>query len=207
MKCKKNKMYCIAIFATVAVLTTGTIFVMRHIYTDSRPVPNYRIWGYKTAPLKVEVFSDLQCPACSVAHKRLHELKEKYHDKFSVTFKHFPLPGHKWAFKAAVFAECAGEQSSFNEFIDEAYARQQVWYDMEDAEIYFFHIAENLPIDIKKFHKCVKKEEPAKKVQADLEEATKRKIKGTPYFSLNGCKPVTYGPFEKAFLEKVKKYE
>jgi protein-disulfide isomerase len=183
------------------------LFLAKSALMPKRPVPYYRVWGYKSAPIKVEVFSDLQCPACAVAHGKLDELKQKHGDKLTVTFKHFPLPGHKWSFKAAVFAECAGEQDMFNECVEELFRHQKQWYGLTDAPAYFIHVGENMHLNMPKLYKCLSSQTPAIKVRADLEEAVKRKIKGTPYFFINRSNPMTFEQFRKKFFKKVKKYE
>ena len=76
---------------------------------------------------KVEIveFADFQCFFCqkffSEAYK---EIKSKYIDtgKITLTFRHFPIPSHQNAQKAAEAAECAGKQGKFGAYHDVLFA-------------------------------------------------------------------------------------
>lgn len=80
--------------------------------------------GNPSAPIHIVEFSDLQCPYCAKAHSTLTALLEKYPDKFYITFRHFPLGSHDWAFNAAVQAICEGKKGRFWEYIDDIFKNQ-----------------------------------------------------------------------------------
>ncbi|HUT86339.1 MAG TPA: thioredoxin domain-containing protein [Elusimicrobiales bacterium] len=205
MKCRTK--YCIAIFITILVLTLAMLGYKAYLIKTKKKSPSYRTWGYRTAPIKIEVFSDLECPACSNIHKELNDLKEKYPGKFTITFKHFPLKMHKWSFYAAVAAECAGEQNSFNDYIDELYANQADWYNLGDVAAYLISTAENLVLDMPKFYKCLSSEQTYKKVQSDFDEALKRNVPATPSFFIKKSEVMNFRKFRRELSKRIKEYE
>ncbi|MEM6925818.1 MAG: thioredoxin domain-containing protein, partial [Myxococcota bacterium] len=64
-------------------------------------------WGKDSAPVQIIEFSDFQCPACQQAAPTVDALKAKFGDEISVVFRHFPLPRHPQAARAAQASECA----------------------------------------------------------------------------------------------------
>jgi len=54
------------------------------------------VWGSRTAPVTMVVFSDFECPFCQRVETTITQLKEKYGaDKLRVVWKNNPLPFHK----------------------------------------------------------------------------------------------------------------
>lgn len=81
--------------------------------------------GSDRASIRIVEFADLQCPACREAHGTLRRIRERYRDKVSTAFVHFPLSViHPFARPAAKAAECAAESDKFDAFVDAAFARQ-----------------------------------------------------------------------------------
>ncbi len=64
------------------------------------------VWGNRTAPVTLVLFSDFQCPFCSKVETTITQLKEKYGpDKLRVVWKSNPLPFHPNARPASLAAE------------------------------------------------------------------------------------------------------
>src|SRR3989338_6014196 len=74
--------------------------------------------GNASAPVLVEEFSDLQCPACGQVSPQVAEIVRKNSTVAQLHFYHFPLPQHESAFAAAEASECAGDQGKFWEYTD-----------------------------------------------------------------------------------------
>jgi protein-disulfide isomerase len=203
---QRIKKYLPAFILLGFLLTLIMLFFKISVWTPKRNVPEYRRWGYKEAPIKVVVFTDLQCPACSWAHANLKDIKQEYPDKILLSFKHRPLSMHKWAFDAATAAECAGKQNMFYEYADELFSHQENWHKLQNALPYFLGLAENLPLDMPKFYECMEGFEAAGRVRTDLEEAIKRKINAAPTFFVNGCN-ADLDELKKELFEKFGKYE
>ena len=63
--------------------------------------------GPANAPAQIEEFGDFQCPPCAVFHPILEQMEAEFGDKLRVTFRHFPLPNHSHALRAASASEAA----------------------------------------------------------------------------------------------------
>ncbi len=138
-------------------------------------------WGSADAPVQIVEFSDFQCPYCSRGADTIDQVKEKYGDKVSVVFRHFPLPFHTQAGRAAEAAECAGEQERFWEFHDALFAEQKPWTD-ED----YTAIAKKLDLKAKPFAECLESGRHAAKVEKDIADGRAVGMGGTPGFYING---------------------
>ena len=66
--------------------------------------------GSNDSPVRIEVFSDLQCPACRDLFIRIIKpIMNEYQDKVCVVYYEFPLSGHQYARPAARFAAAANK--------------------------------------------------------------------------------------------------
>lgn len=79
--------------------------------------------GSKNAKVKVVEFSDFECPFCARAFPTIKALQAKYGDKLSLEYRHYPLPFHPNAQKAAEASECAGEQGKFWQMHDKMFGQ------------------------------------------------------------------------------------
>jgi protein-disulfide isomerase len=61
------------------------------------------------AEVAIVVFEDLQCPDCAKAHPKLQEAART--NEVPLVIHDYPIPRHKWAFDAAVFARYFGSES------------------------------------------------------------------------------------------------
>lgn len=62
--------------------------------------------------LTIVEFGDLQCPFCKNFEVWFQQLPSEVRSQTRLVFKHFPLPQHAWASKAAAYSACAASQSS-----------------------------------------------------------------------------------------------
>ena len=131
------------------------------------------------ADVNIEVFSDIECPACKKAHPVIERIAEEYNA--SVTFYHYPLTFmHDYAMKAAEGAECANDQGKFWEFLDLAYASS----DLSKKSLVSF--ASDLDMDVNSFENCLLSSAKKAVVKDDMKEGDKRDVKGTPTIYING---------------------
>lgn len=94
-----------------------------------------------------------------------------------------PLPSiHPLAFKAALAADCAGEQGRFSEMHARLFENQKA------LEPWSGH-AEALGLDVKRFEKCLEEPERTSAVRRDMAEARKAGFTGTPSFVLGRTDP------------------
>jgi len=69
--------------------------------------------GPASAPYRLVVWTDYQCPACKQFEQILSVVRAQLKDSLAVVYRYYPLPMHPLAFRAAVAAECAREQGRF----------------------------------------------------------------------------------------------
>src|SRR5206468_2296125 len=85
--------------------------------------------GQKTAPLTMVEFTDYQCPFCGrYARETYAQIEKEYIATGKVKYVLLDLPLesiHKFAFKAAQVANCAGEQGKYWEMHDRLFANQE----------------------------------------------------------------------------------
>ncbi|PIS21716.1 hypothetical protein COT51_01190 [candidate division WWE3 bacterium CG08_land_8_20_14_0_20_41_15] len=85
-------------------------------------------WGPEDAPITIIEFSEYQCPYCkSYVDEAYSQIKKGYAGKIRYVFRDFPLPFHNNALRAAVIANCAGEQGKYFEMHDLLFANQEKW--------------------------------------------------------------------------------
>ncbi len=141
--------------------------------------------GPARAPIQIIEYSDFQCPACARAQPILDRLLQDYEGKVRLTFRHFPLAGHKLAKPAHQAAECAARQGQFWAYHDRLYAEQAAWSRLEDPTETFLRYAEALGLNMDKFAVCLASDEVAADIFAEKEEGTAVKIGSTPTFFIN----------------------
>jgi protein-disulfide isomerase/uncharacterized membrane protein len=157
--------------------------------------------GPADAPIRIEEFTDFQCPFCSRAHDVMLQVVEKYPGKIHLMHRDYPLdhncnpavpePFHPDACAAAFFARCAADQDLFWPYESLLFHNQRK---LKKAAMLSF--AEQAGLDLDKMNACVQSETTHKAVLADIEEGMKRGITGTPAFFVNGEAIVGARPIE-----------
>ncbi len=142
----------------------------------------HRVKGTRSASVKIIEYSDYQCPACAVASKIIDEAIKEHPDKVSLEHRHFPLQMHPNAFRAAVFAECAGVQDKFWAFHDTLFRSQASWVKMANVDTYFRDLAMGLGVDGVMLQACVSSDAITNKIKADVAVGTSKGIESTPAF-------------------------
>ncbi len=137
--------------------------------------------GPADAQVTVVEFSDFQCPFCGRVTPTLDQVEKTYGDDVRIVFKHLPLRIHPNAPKAHAAAEAAKLQGKFWEMHDLIFANQR-----ELTEEKFIAHAQQLGLDVERFKKDLASSEVAKRVEADVAEAARLGVTGTPGFFING---------------------
>lgn len=135
-------------------------------------------------------FSDFQCPYCARAVPTIHEIQEAYGDDVEIIFKHFPIPSHSNAQKAAEATECARDQGKFWELHDILYENQRT-LDTISLKKY----AAEIGLDKTTFNTCLDNGEKTALVKSNFDEGKAKGVTGTPTFFVNGEKVVGAQPF------------
>ena len=98
--------------------------------TSAQSKPSGRAVGPVIAKVRIDVFSDFQCPSCKgLAEGTLRRIKEDYALKGKVRLVHhdFPLPQHQYAKRAAIVASAADRLGKFDEVSEVLFRQQESW--------------------------------------------------------------------------------
>jgi len=136
--------------------------------------------GPNSAPVKVFIFSDFQCPNCKRAAEPLKWLVLKYPGEVQVIFKQMPLESHKKAKPAAQASQAAGKQGKFWEYHDIVWKTRKINPDELTAH------AQTLGLDMAKWNADKDSEAILKEIEYDISLADAMGITGTPGIVVNG---------------------
>ena len=152
--------------------------------------------GGESAPVKIVVFDDLECPFCAREHAALFPaLLNRYGDKVRIAYKDFPLSQHLWAAHAEVDANCLAAQNgtAYWNYVDAIHAKASdiggPEHSLTAAKIELDKIAMDLgasqKVDAPKLKACVEKQDEAP-VNAGLREGEQLQVNGVPAIFING---------------------
>jgi protein-disulfide isomerase len=198
MQNNKNLIFGIVIVAIVALLI-GSSFVLSGKQqinqaniglggssTNSlRPIDQTdHILGDANAPVKIVVYSDLECPYCKLFHFVLTKAEKEYGpSKLAIVYRHFPLDGlHKKARTEAQATECAAEiggADKFWQYLDQVYGNTPSNDGLDQSLLPVF--ASNIGINTNAFKSCLDSGKYADKISQSVAEATALGAEGTPY--------------------------
>ena len=142
--------------------------------------------GPANARVHIEEFGDYQCPPCGLFHPILEKLEKEFPKDLRVTFRHFPLPNHQHALRAASATEAAGLQGKFWEMHKLIYEHQQDWKDQFDVRPAFEGYAEQIGLDIARFNRDLGSPQVQQRILQDRKRAESLGVGGTPTVFLNG---------------------
>jgi protein-disulfide isomerase len=98
--------------------------------TSAQTKPSGRAVGPVIAKVRIDLFSDFQCPSCKgLAEGTLKRIKEDYALKGKLRLVHhdFPLPQHQYARRAAILASAADRLGKFDEVSEVLFRQQESW--------------------------------------------------------------------------------
>ncbi|HEX6714734.1 MAG TPA: Na+/H+ antiporter NhaA [Thermoleophilaceae bacterium] len=138
--------------------------------------------GPDDAPVTLVEYGDFECPYCGRAEPILRELLSEVGGEVRFVFRHLPLTDvHEHAQLAAEATEAAGAQGRFWEMHDLLFDHQDALTGRD-----LMRYAEELGLDVDRFHKDLKRHEHAPRVARDVESAELSGVSGTPTFFVNG---------------------
>ncbi len=196
---------CLALMVVMGAAFTGL--------AEDRACPQC-LGGWMDAPIKIEVFSDFQCPACRDLFLNTMKFVLKDYctvDKVCVIYHEFPLAMHPYAREAARYALAAqrlGRQQWFS-VMEALYLNQEVW--SKDGTVQLAVSRGLSPADLEKVIKM--KDDPSiiEAIEQDIALGQKRQVRQTPtmfVMALNKEQKVDGGlPFNvlKDFFDRVVK--
>jgi protein-disulfide isomerase len=156
--------------------------------------------GDPNAPVRIEEFSDFQCPACNQFHDlTLSQIIDTYVTTGQVYFvyRNFPIldsTGRTESRDAANAVYCAAEQGRFFEFHDMLFANLIGEGAGSFTTARLEAMAEQLGLD-KSFNDCSRDIRYADRVVADTAAALEAGFNSTPSFLVNGQPLIGAQPF------------
>ncbi len=155
--------------------------------SSPRPMANDNSMGDPNAPIKIEEFSDYQCPYCRrFSLETEPQLVETYiaTGKVYFTYRSFGEFIGPESRAAAEAAYCAGEQNKYWEFHDILFANHtgENVGDYTDRRLLAF--AETLDLDIGAFRSCFENGKYRQRVDQDYADGSAAGVQATPSFVL-----------------------
>ncbi len=137
--------------------------------------------GVPSAAVKIDLYSDFQCPHCRTFHQgTLQMLKADYvkTNKVYLTNHDIALPMHTYARTAALYALAAQQIGKYDEVADILFARQDDWSVSGKVDA---TLAEKLsPADMSKIRALTADKKTTAMFDADMADALKRQLGQTP---------------------------
>lgn len=154
---------------------------------QSSPPPAVR--GNIDAVLEIVEFSDFQCPFCGRAKPVIDSLFARYGDQVRLEYRHYPLPVHAYARRAAQAAVEAQGQGAFWRYHDLLFAHQDRLTDVD-----LIGYADSLELDTERFASALSTGRYAEIVERDIALGLSLAVTGTPTFFVNGYRLVGVPP-------------
>jgi protein-disulfide isomerase len=176
--------------------------------------PDRPIRGNASAPITIVEYSDFQCPFCKKGSETIEEVFKNYGDKVRLIYKHLPLEQkHPNARRGAEYFEAIGFQDGAKafDFKKTVFSQQNETYGSDkEAEKFYQKAAKEAKVDMGRLAKDLKEksDEIKKRIEADMAEAGKNGIEGTPGYLINGVTlkgAYPYPDFERIINEWLKR--
>ena len=137
--------------------------------------------GSDDAIVTIVEWSDFQCPFCNRVAPTLAQIEKEYGDQVRIAFKHMPLSIHAQAPQAHAASEAAHRQGKFWEMHDRIFANQR---DLSAETLAGY--AQEIGLDMDQFARDIEAEDVKKRIDSDMQQASKLGVTGTPSFFING---------------------
>lgn len=139
--------------------------------------------GSDTAPIKVVIFSDFQCPYCAQGKNTLERVAKDYGEDVQIVFKHYPLINiHPEALPAAMCSVYANTQGKFWEVHDKLFTHQK------ELSLGFIQkvVEEDLGTTLEEVYSPDKGHVYSDVIVADMADADAANVRGTPTVFVDG---------------------
>ena len=163
------------LFSTVLLLAAITMPAPSAQTKTSRSV------GPVTAAVRIDVFSDFECPACKSLHEQtIKRVKEEFALKGKIRLVHhdFPLPQHKHARRAAVLAAAADRLGKYDLVADTLFRQQESWSKSGNVDAVVDGVL--TPDEQKKLREIAKDPEILANIERDIQLGQRLKVSSTP---------------------------
>jgi len=140
--------------------------------------------GDPNAPVTILEFGDFQCPGCASFATQVKPLIESVYvneGSAKFVFYDFPVPaGHPNAFLAARASRCAADQGAYWEYHRRLFDAQPAWSASGSPAGLFVRYAGDLELDSGTFESCLRSDQHAATVTAQMQLGVALGVGGTP---------------------------
>ncbi len=144
-------------------------------------VPDAPARGASDPVLTIIEFGDFECPSCALAAPVVDSLIDLHGDQVRLEYRHYPLPMHEHAGRAAQAAVEAERQGAFWAYHDLVFRHGER---LTDADLVGY--ADSLGLDAGAFADALADGRHAGRVEADRLLGTSLAVTGTPTFFVSG---------------------
>ena len=137
--------------------------------------------GPVTAAVRIDLFSDFQCPACKALHEQtIKRVKEEYALKGKLRLVHhdFPLPQHRHARQAATLAAAADRLGKYDVVADALFRQQESWSKTGNVDAVVDSVL--TPEEQKKLREIANDPAIAANIERDIELGDRMNVGSTP---------------------------
>jgi protein-disulfide isomerase len=145
--------------------------------------PEQCLGGSPEAPIRIEVFSDFQCPACRQLYlESIRPVLKDYCslDKVCIVYMEFPLQGRKYSRQASRYVKAAQKlgRKEYQNVMEAIYEHQETWVqDGSLDDVVFKALGSNSYMSLKKL---LMDSSIDAAIDADLAEGQRRDVQSTP---------------------------
>jgi protein-disulfide isomerase len=140
-----------------------------------------RAVGPVTAAVRIDIFSDFECPACKALHEQtIKRVKEEFamQGKLRLVHHDFPLPQHKYARQAAILAAAADRMGKFDLVADALFRQQESWSKAGNVDSVVDSVL--TPEERKKLREIAKDPAILANIERDIQLGQRMKVSSTP---------------------------
>ena len=140
-----------------------------------------RAVGPVTAAVRIDLFSDFECPGCKALHEQtIKRVKEEFAMKGKLRLVHhdFPLPQHKHARQAAILAAAADRLGKYDAVADALFRQQESWSKSGNVDAVVDSVL--TPEERKKLREIAKDPAILATIERDIQLGQRMKVSSTP---------------------------
>jgi protein-disulfide isomerase len=155
---------------------------------NSSPSEEALLGGSLDAPIRIDLFSDYQCPVCRNLYlETIRPVLKDYSEanKVCIVYHDFPLKGHQYAREAARYSQAALRvgRRQWLAVVDALYTNQPAW--SQDGKIEAAITAAVSPEDLQKIKKLLTYPYINEAIDRDIALGQNRKVESTPTLFVN----------------------
>ncbi len=163
------------------LIAAALVALIPCLATSLGDVEKSRSIGNPAAPVRIDVYSDFQCPACKGFHETLLPILIRDYvipGKVYLVFREFPLNMHPYSREAAGYAVAATQVGKYQQVADALFHVQGLWG--TNGKVWDTVAGVLTPVEQKKVQALAKDPSVLAQIQADVDMGNSLKINQTP---------------------------